>query len=83
MPRCPRPADGSTGRKARDAGKSGPGCCHSHPVPTDFQPEEIGCKRKGKAAHALPQSQKAIVDPCMGKPNRSVERAGSTAASAE
>ena len=33
-----------------DAGKSGPGCCHSHPVPTDFQPEEIGCKRKGKAA---------------------------------
>ena len=50
-----------------DAGKSGPGCCHGHPVPTGFQPEEIGCKRKGKAAHALPQSQKAIVDPRMGK----------------
>ena len=50
-----------------DAGKAGPGGCHSHPVPTGFQPEEIGRKRKGKAAHALPQRQKAIVDPRMGE----------------
>mgnify|MGYP006971122690 CR=1 FL=1 len=49
------------GRKARR--RTG----HGKQVPPVFQRQQIGCKGERKAAHALPQGQKAVVHPGMGQ----------------
>ena len=40
---------------------------HGKQVPPVFQRQQVSCKGERKAAHALPQRQKAIVHPCMGQ----------------